>query len=515
MRQVRHVAPACEPEPIVSAEQPDHKPRYGSLGESARAAVLWGAGFTLVRDVLQFATMLVLVRLLTPAEYGSMALAQAIFGLLSAVSFKLFASHAIQLRDPTTIDWHAHFTWGAAINTTLFIATLGVAGCLSMTSHFRGAALPLAVQALVFLVEVPASLRTSMLESSHNWPRYRALLFIGALLATTSGIFIALAGGGVLALAIQPILFILPAALDLWFITKWRPAWTWSRERYDNAFQFGLNRALPTTLFYGRNAIEHSLLATSLGLVGLGVYSRSIGLATLIAGRTGSAVASALHSVLTRSPVGSSQFQRHVGLILQAVVWITVPTAGLLALSATDTVLILYGKRWIEVAPLLPLAATAVGLVGINYPAYSALLANEQQRACLHLEIIATVVGVTLAWFAVAHGARAFLYAMISHGLFMLILLQLRLLIGGAITTRSLADTFLPAGLSCIGGLVVARLVIERGPEYEVDWYYLTTCSLTFATVYIAILRFFFTRQLTSLLAVAPGGRHFRQLLAL
>jgi O-antigen/teichoic acid export membrane protein len=69
------------------------------LGASARASVLWGGGFTVARDVAQFAGMLVLVRLLSAEDYGTAALAQSITGLLSVVSFGTFLTHALQLRN--------------------------------------------------------------------------------------------------------------------------------------------------------------------------------------------------------------------------------------------------------------------------------------------------------------------------------------------------------------------------------------------------------------------------------
>jgi hypothetical protein len=35
--------------------------------------LLWGGGFTLLRDLAQFAVMLILVRLLSPADCGTAA----------------------------------------------------------------------------------------------------------------------------------------------------------------------------------------------------------------------------------------------------------------------------------------------------------------------------------------------------------------------------------------------------------------------------------------------------------
>jgi hypothetical protein len=56
--------------------------------------LLWGGGFMLLRDVPQFAVMLILVRLLSPADYGTAALAQAVICVVSVVSFTTFSDRA-------------------------------------------------------------------------------------------------------------------------------------------------------------------------------------------------------------------------------------------------------------------------------------------------------------------------------------------------------------------------------------------------------------------------------------
>ena len=167
---------------MVQLSQSDTAPTPRGLGASARASLLWGGGFTLLRDLAQFGVMLILVRLLTPADYGTAALAQAIIGLVAVVSFGTFSAHALQMRDPDEIDWQAHFTAAAAINVTLAALVLALAYALSFTTRYAEAALPLAALAVIFIIEIPGTLRHRMLEANHDWKRFRLLLIIGTFL---------------------------------------------------------------------------------------------------------------------------------------------------------------------------------------------------------------------------------------------------------------------------------------------------------------------------------------------
>jgi hypothetical protein len=59
------------------------------------------------------------------------------------------------------------------INTVLCGLTLIAAGALSLIDCYAGAAFPLAVLSLVFLIE--ATLRHTMLQVAQDWKRYRYL----------------------------------------------------------------------------------------------------------------------------------------------------------------------------------------------------------------------------------------------------------------------------------------------------------------------------------------------------
>lgn len=110
------------------------------LGASARASLLWGGGFTLLRHIAQFGAMLILVRLLTPADYCTAALVQAIVGVFSIISFGTFSSHSLQQRNPDEIDWQVHFTATAVLNTTIAALALVFAFCLSFVDRYDEAA---------------------------------------------------------------------------------------------------------------------------------------------------------------------------------------------------------------------------------------------------------------------------------------------------------------------------------------------------------------------------------------
>ena len=486
-----------------------------NLGPSARASILWGGGFTLLRDVAQFGVMLILVRLLSPSDYGLAALVQSIVGVVSVISFATFSGHALQIRNPDEIDWQAHFTAAAVLNACIFCLVLALAWGMTFTDRYREAALPLAALSVVFLIDIPGTLRHRMLEATHDWKRFRLLLTVGTLLGLGSGLIVALMGGGVWALIVQIPMLGLPAAVDLFVTARFRPQWAWSWARYRETAMFSFNRIGAGGLARGRQLAEQMVLATAFDLATLGIFTRSMGLAALLAGRIGLVVMISLYPVITRAEQGSARFQRLSSLVLRGVCWTTAPAAAFLGIAAVDTVRLLYGSQWDAVSPLLPLAAAVVGLGGVTAVLTSLLLASNEALASLRIDLISGVTGIVLAIVVVPYGAAGYLAALVVQGL-LIVGIAIKLLLGrGGIDRDGMAAAFVPA----VAASLVAVIVVEGADRALGTSPYilvrLAADALIFGGAYVATLRVAFAGPLADLLEVVPAGEFLARQLRL
>lgn len=481
-------------------------PSDGALGQTARGALLWGGGSALVRDAAQFGAMLILVRLLTPVDYGIAALAQAIVGIAGILSIVTFSTHTLQVRNPAEIDWQTQFTAATVLNAIVAGLVLAIAFGLSLTEKYRETALPLAALSVVFLVEIPGALRHRMLETAHDWTRFRLLLVISTFLSLGMGLLVAMMGGGVWALIIQPPMLGLPAAIDLLFIQRFRPDWTWSWARWRDTFRFGLDRIGSGIVGRGRVLNEQVLLSGLYDLATLGIFTRATGLATLLAGRIGSVAMTSLHPVITRAERRSARFRRLADLVLRGVVWTTVPAAAFLGLAASDTVALLYGAQWASVAELMPFAAIAIGLGGIITALSSLLVANDDTRAAMWLDVAAAVSAVALAFLLIPRGAWTFLAGLGVHGFVIAVAAIALLWHRRAVSIGGVLAAFAPALVSCAAGTAAVLALRHAMGTSEHLVLRLVVDASVFGFSYIAALRLAFARPLADLLDVAPGG---------
>jgi O-antigen/teichoic acid export membrane protein len=484
-----------------------------SLGKAAKGAVIWSASSAILRDILQFSAMIVLVRLLTPQDYGRFALAQSIYVFISWMSAKSFMSHAFQVRDLTTIPWRMHLTGNIIFNLLALFASLGVAGLLLLTADFASAALPLAVLSLFFLINIPAEFVTVRLRVLHEWRKFAFLTTAGALLSSAGAIATALLGGGVWALVAAALLGSVPYAIHFFVRDRWRPDLSSRWSDYRPIFQFGLSRVAQGGLQSGRSAVENGALAAQFDLGILGFFTRSLGLANILAGRFGVEISNILLPVVSRASEGSDRFRRLSGLVLQGTVWVTVPAVMFLVVAAEDVVSLLYGPKWASVARLLPIAAIHVGFLGLFHATYTLLLANQRLDMCLRLDVGAAIGALGLIIMLIPYGLAAYLVGLAAHSALMMSIGAALLLATGGVRLATVASAFAAAlfaatlaSAAAVGaGLAIGQEVASVGR--------LLPQAALFGTVYLLVLRVVVPQQMSDLLQVVPLGAKLARLL--
>src|ERR1039458_10012771 len=242
----------------------------GGLSTKARSAVFWNTGFNIFRSGLQFANMLVLVRLILPEAYGQFGLVTSIIGFISIFGFNNFLAHLLQVREAKPANFQNHFTAGAVLNLSMFVVTNVVAFCSQWSPKWSPVASLIHVMSLTFLLEWPCNFRIKMIERDFDWKRLRLLHAIGLVLSFILAVAMALAGAGVYALLVPGMIVTLPFIFDLFVTMRWRPDWEWSWQEYRTTWHFGVTRIGSGLTLSGGQLLESGGLSAGLGFAGLG-----------------------------------------------------------------------------------------------------------------------------------------------------------------------------------------------------------------------------------------------------
>jgi O-antigen/teichoic acid export membrane protein len=471
-----------------------------SLKDRARLAVAWNTGFTVGRDVLQFALTLVLVRLLTPDAYGQFGLVVSVTGFLNILSFQSFVSHALQVRDDAEARYQEHFTAGGVIQGGLFLLTNAVALVLSFAPPYAAIAPLVHVMSLAFLLDWPSVIRATMLERQLDWRRLRSLNGMGMVSGAVLSIALAVLGAGVWALLVPGLVFKrLPFILDLFVVVRWRPAWRFDRAVYRPAWLFGVNRLATGVVTQGRQLLESGVLVHALGFVAFGLYGRAVGLAHIGCQKLTLVLMQSLYPVLTKIEPGTPRYGRASSLVLRSVTWTVIPVSVLLATLADPVVRLAYGRRWLDVIPMVPWAAAASAAGAVGHAMHTLLLANQRQQRCL-LADLAGLAGVAACLGLLApSGLIAYLKGLVALHAGIVAVMVLWMYRDGILSGRSVRGAILTPALAAALGWLGAQALTWAGGLAPDAVMSLLLYSGVFAVTYAVALRALGTSDFTEL----------------
>ena len=475
------------------------------LADKARTGVLWVTALNVFRDLLQFATMLVLVRLLAPKAYGEFSLISSVMVFFTVFSFRSFLEHTLQLRPDEPVDYQSHFTAGAFMQFGMCALVNLAAAALRYLPKYAEIAPVLHVTSIFFILDWASELRVKMLERALDWKRLRTLQAAGIAATSALAIVLAKLGFGVYALVLPGWMATLPFICDLFFRGGWRPDWSWNRARYRKAWSYGWTRMMAGMLTTARPVIEGAVVVEFTGFAQLGIMSRAVGLSVLCCQKFPGVLTMTLYPVLTRMARKSEAFERANSLVLRLVGWIAIPCAILFSLVAHPLVRLVYGSKWDAAIPLLPYAL-AGGTAGALYQATTMLmLADVQHRGCAVAELL-TLASIVICLFAVLpHGIAPYLGAVALVQSIVLAWMLRSLTRTAALTPRAIVRGV----LAPLAAAVIAWLACAAAPP-AASPLSVAGVSVLFGVTYGFAIRALCPREFRELLAYIPLPGRYR-----
>jgi O-antigen/teichoic acid export membrane protein len=477
----------------------------------------WNAGYQAFAAIVQFAAMLIVVRIVSPAEYGLWAVAIGVLQLLNIVNVASFAAHALQLRPGEEPDWTLHWHVGNLLQATLCIVCLGVGLALRGAQSYQGVSPLLYIASLGLLLNTPAQIRTVMLQRRLDYRRLRMIAAISSLFGTAVIVLGAMAGLGARAMVLGGnVLGSLPFLLDLLLVEKWRPNGNWfawpDLPRYRASLVFGTNRAMAGLLASSRGALGAALLPSTLGLEAVGLMNRAEGLLATSAGRVLGLVSETVYPILPQIAGEEERFGRVARAYCLLMTTFAFAAFALFAGCGRDLSRVLYGAKWSAADPLL-LPGSVIGLgTVLATVGGQVLLAQGRLREVFILDLaprllfVPAFVGVlAFDWGMVAFhwgvAAPLILMALVE------IALARRRLPGGSRSGELMAPV-VAAAVGWLGVMVVGSAVGQTTPGPR-----LSVGILAFAITWLTVLRVFFPRALLEMLNLLPRGATLKGML--
>lgn len=387
----------------------------------AKTALLWSSADILLRQGLNFCIAVALARMLSPENFGTIALLLLFTGIASAFVDSGLSSALIQRQDVSHTDESTVFWFNLFMGAAVALA-LSAVGPAVATFYDLPVLAPLTyVMAFNVFICALGSIHGTLLTKQLD---FRTLTKIGAISAVVSGmvaLVCAWKGLGVWALAVQTLVSSMMTTLLLWVFNSWRPLFVFSRDSAKRLFGFG-GYLLASALLEIAYARGYTLLIGKYYSVReLGFYNRADEIKQLPVGLLSGILSRVAFPIFSATANDKAKLRAGLQLSVRGIMLLNIPLMLGLSAVAEPLVLTVFGEKWLPATPYMQVLC----LAGIFWPLHvlnlNILMAQGHASLFFRLEIIKKVVGVCclivgsfygvmgIAWSQVVFGFVAFL----------------------------------------------------------------------------------------------------------
>lgn len=374
--------------------------------EAAKSAAWTGLG-TGMRLGLQFVFSIVMARLLTPADFGVMAIMMMINGVAVCLIDSGFGQALIHRKNVTQAETTAVYYFGVGISVVMMVGLFVAAPWIA--EFFRMPILdPVAkVLSIDFLIRSLGGVQSAMLTKDLKFKELTKISMASAIISSVLGIAMAFAGWGVWSLVVYALCTSLVSRAGFWLYSSWRPLGKFHFAPLKPLYKFGVFIFLSGLLETIFSRINTLLIGRVYSAADLGLYSRAESTQMMpqnfFAGVFNKVAFPLLATISTEPERLKAAFRKSVRLAF----YLQIPAMAGLLVAADSIVRGLFGAQWVASVPFLHIFAL-VGLFWLPRTMnLSVLKAAGKSKEVFQTELFQKIAFVVVALATVRVGILA------------------------------------------------------------------------------------------------------------
>jgi len=383
--------------------------RTDHLGADLKGRSVRGGMVTVTARVtgflLRMGSLAVLARLLTPADFGLIAMVTAVIGFM--ILFKdLGLSHAtIQKKDITHRQVSALF-W---INVGFSVVIMGVTAALSpLIAWFYGEPQLVGVTLALAAGFVFSGLTTQHQALLRRQMRFGALAMVqvaSTVVGVAAGIGSAAFGAGYWALVVMILATEAGMTVGVWTVCGWRPGLPRGRSGVRALLAFGgYLTSFRLVNYFARN-LDNILIGRVWGGRMLGLYAKAYNLLLLPLNQINQPLGEVVFPALSHVQDDRPRFRDYYLKSLSMLTLVTAPTSILCLVLADEIILTVLGPQWTEAGDIFRLLAIGALVQPLMNSAGWLYVPTGRARDLLKFGSIGVVLIVVSFFVGLPHGA--------------------------------------------------------------------------------------------------------------
>lgn len=378
-----------------------------SLKSKTISGLLWKFAERIGAQAITFVLSIILARLLSPSDYGAIAILLVFITIADVFVNAGFGSALIQKKDADDLDFSSvfyfSFIFSVFVYFVVFLAAPFIANFYSMPI------LEQTLQVLALRIPVAAinSVQQAYVSRNMQFKKFFYSTLSGTATSAVVGIFMAYNGYGIWSLVWQYLSNAVINTIVLFSVINWHPQLVFSWQRLKSLFSYGWKLLLSGLLDTGYQSLNSLLIGKFYTPADLAFFDTGKKFPMVIVTNINSSISSVLFPALASEQDEPEKVKAHTRKAIQISSYIMWPMMLGMAACADNIVSLVLTDKWLSAVPYLQIACITYGLWPIHTANLQAINAMGRSDIFLKLEIVKKIVGISILMFTIQYGVLA------------------------------------------------------------------------------------------------------------
>ena len=377
--------------------------------------------FGLSKGVTFIAT-LILARLLSPNEFGLMAIGLIVISFLDTFSSMGVENVIIYKQENIEHNSNVAFTLGLIINSTISITTFFIAPFVATFFNDPRVTDILRALSVIFVIWGIGNIHAARLKKELRFHQTLLPELGKSTAKAIVSIGMALLGYGVWSLVWGQIAANVAASSLYWLAYRWRPRLDLDLDTFGELLGYSSQTVLTTFMGVIGSNMDYLIVGKRLGSENLGYYTMAFRVPELLIINTCYIVSNALFPAYSKVQNDLKTLQKGFLLTIRYISLYTIPLGVGLIIVTPELIKVVFGNRWIPAIPVMQAISLYAVIYSLSFNAGDIYKATGRPDIMNKLGLINLALAIPLLWLAAGYDIYRVALAQVAAHTFLTIM---------------------------------------------------------------------------------------------
>lgn len=374
---------------------------------------LWRFAERCGAQLVTFIVSIVLARILSPNDYGTIALVTVFITILQVFIDSGLSTALIQKKDADDLDFSSVFYFNLVVCIILYLLMFYSAPYIAKFYNDLSLTPIIRVISLTLIISGVKGVQQSYVSRNMLFKRFFFSTLGGTIFSAVLGVAMAYAGFGVWAIVFQQLSNNTIDTLILWITVKWRPVKKFSWSRLKNLLSFGWKLLASSLLDTVYNNLRNMIIGKLYTPADLAFYNQGDKFPKLIVTNINTSIDSVLLPTMSNEQDNPVRVKEMTRRAIKTSTYIMAPLMIGLAFCAEPIVRLVLTDKWLPCVPYLRIFCVTYLFWPIHTANLNAINSMGRSDLFLKLEVLKKIIGMILLLSTMWFGVMAMAYSLL------------------------------------------------------------------------------------------------------